>query len=203
MLVIDDSEFDRRRLHRLAGDFPVPVRFVETAGLAELGPALDSDVYDVILLDYHLADGDGVDALHQIREHGKNGQCPVIILTGDDTSEVAVKALKTGADDYIAKERLIAADLKRRIDAAIQSRADLALETVGARISQAQIQRYTDILQPKLASVIRDLRKARGALEGKEHCAPDDLKNIERQCIQMWAALLDPDDAARTQEFHH
>ncbi|MBN1447320.1 MAG: sigma-54-dependent Fis family transcriptional regulator [Bacteroidetes bacterium] len=56
---------------------------------------------DLILLDHLLADGTGLDVLEHIHAHATH--VAVIMITAVDTSDVAVKAMKLGAMDYITK----------------------------------------------------------------------------------------------------
>jgi PAS domain S-box-containing protein len=65
--------------------------------------------FDVILLDYALGAKTGLDLLEQLRENGV--ATPVIFLTGHGDEEIAVRALKAGAVDYLSKARLNAASL--------------------------------------------------------------------------------------------
>lgn len=60
---------------------------------------LNYDV-DVILLDYLLVNSTGLEVLEEIK---KITEIPVIIITGQGSEEVAVKAMKLGASDYIVK----------------------------------------------------------------------------------------------------
>ena len=55
---------------------------------------------DLILLDLGLPDGDGQDVLKKLREWYQN---PVIILSVKSTEEEIVKALDSGANDYLTK----------------------------------------------------------------------------------------------------
>ncbi|MDZ7756038.1 response regulator transcription factor [Rhodohalobacter sp.] len=68
------------------------------------------DDYDMIILDLGLPDGDGYEVCKNIR--GKNVTTPVLILSGEQETDVKVKCLKVGADDYLTKpfntEELIA-----------------------------------------------------------------------------------------------
>jgi DNA-binding NtrC family response regulator len=57
---------------------------------------------DVVMLDIHLGeDKNGIDILNEI--HTNNIDTQVIMLTGDDTAETAIKAMKIGAADYLTK----------------------------------------------------------------------------------------------------
>lgn len=69
-----------------------------------------NDDYDMIILDLGLPDGDGYEVCKNIRE--KNVATPVLILSGEQETDVKVKCLRVGADDYLTKpfntEELIA-----------------------------------------------------------------------------------------------
>jgi two-component system copper resistance phosphate regulon response regulator CusR len=57
--------------------------------------------FDLVILDLGLPDRDGIDVLHDIREH--DNSTPVIILTARDSVTDTVGGLEAGADDYVAK----------------------------------------------------------------------------------------------------
>ncbi|MDR2341495.1 MAG: homeostatic response regulator transcription factor HsrA [Campylobacteraceae bacterium] len=57
--------------------------------------------YDLVLADWMLPDGDGVDLVNVIKQ--KTSKTAVIILSAKDDKDSEVKALKAGADDYIKK----------------------------------------------------------------------------------------------------
>ncbi len=58
-------------------------------------------VYDAILLDIMLPDGDGVDVLKQI--HKISPGVPIIMITGVKDIEIASECMRNGATDYITK----------------------------------------------------------------------------------------------------
>ncbi|WP_267524484.1 homeostatic response regulator transcription factor HsrA [Campylobacter sp. MG1] len=57
--------------------------------------------YDLVLTDWMLPDGDGVDLIYTVKQ--KSARTSVIILSAKDDKDSEVKALKSGADDYIKK----------------------------------------------------------------------------------------------------
>jgi two-component system OmpR family response regulator/two-component system response regulator QseB len=75
------------------------VDWVRDGRSAELG--LDTQVYDLVLLDLGLPNKPGLDVLARYRRHG--GQAPVLIITARDATADRVKGLDTGADDYLVK----------------------------------------------------------------------------------------------------
>lgn len=84
---------------------------VTTADNATDGENMAEDInYDMIVLDLGLPDGDGYEVCKNLR--GKSISTPVLILSGEQETNVKVKCLKVGADDYLTKpfntEELIA-----------------------------------------------------------------------------------------------
>ncbi len=57
--------------------------------------------YDLVLTDWMLPDGDGVDLISLVKQKAPRTACVVISAKDDKDSEI--KALKAGADDYIKK----------------------------------------------------------------------------------------------------
>ncbi|WP_394762527.1 response regulator transcription factor [Phenylobacterium sp.] len=81
---------------------------IELAGLYD---------YDVILLDLELADMTGLDVLRAIR--GKKVLTPVIVVTASADVETKVRALSSGADDFICKP-FHKAEMAARINAVVR-----------------------------------------------------------------------------------
>ncbi len=99
LLLIEDSTRLRSALEnglRKAG------YAVDTAkdGRDGLWMALEVE-YDVIVLDLMLPGVDGLSALRQLRERGRNTH--ILILSAKDTVEDRVQGLRCGADDYLVK----------------------------------------------------------------------------------------------------
>jgi DNA-binding response OmpR family regulator len=75
---------------------------VDQAGTGEEAIALAAaHEYDAIVLDLGLPDRDGLLVLQAIRRGGRT--TPVLVLTGATDSEMTVRALDSGADDYLRK----------------------------------------------------------------------------------------------------
>jgi len=73
--------------------------------------------FDVILLDWRLPDGSGVDWLRQLRaQRGEHEQTPVLLLTARDSLSDRIEGLDAGADDYLVKPFQLA-ELAARIRA--------------------------------------------------------------------------------------
>ncbi len=61
---------------------------------------LDFD-FDLVLSDFNILGFDGFQVLEMVRKN--NPETPVIIVTGTGSEEIAVQAMKMGADDYVIK----------------------------------------------------------------------------------------------------
>jgi PAS domain S-box-containing protein len=81
---------------------------------------LEQREFDVILLDLGLPDSQGFDTL--VRVKGKSAKYPIIILTGLDSEDVAIKSLREGAQDYLVKGEINARILGKAIHYAIERR---------------------------------------------------------------------------------
>ncbi|WP_280225794.1 response regulator transcription factor [Nocardia farcinica] len=73
---------------------------------------LDHRGYDAVILDLGLPDGDGLQALRQLREVSS---VPVLILTARSDERSVVRGLRGGADDYLVKPPRIA-ELMARLE---------------------------------------------------------------------------------------
>jgi len=62
---------------------------------------VESEIYDVVILDRMLPEKEGVQVLKEIRAKGI--KTPVLLLTAKDTVEDKVEGLDAGADDYLVK----------------------------------------------------------------------------------------------------
>jgi CheY-like chemotaxis protein len=105
ILIVDDSPEDRSHAKRLltsAVDWDW--QFVEaSSGEQGLVLALSGGPFDCILIDYHLPDMDGTEFLELLRERlGDPGIAAVMIIGMGDES-IAVRAMKSGAQEYVPK----------------------------------------------------------------------------------------------------
>ncbi len=74
---------------------------VTDAGMKGVVERLEEKTPDLLLLDVSLPHNSGLQILQELKR--KEASYPIIMLTGDDTAETAVTALKLGAYDYITK----------------------------------------------------------------------------------------------------
>ena len=84
--------------------------------------------FDFVLLDYHLAQGNGLGCLRQLRVLDAN--VPIVVISGVNQPQIAAELLSAGADDFLSKENLAGEQLGRSIAAAV-ARADAFKQRLG------------------------------------------------------------------------
>ncbi len=99
ILIIDDEADIRESLETLFSmeDYTVDMAINGIEGLRRF----EKSSYDLVLLDLMMPDRSGLEVLGDIRQ--RDSETPVIMLTAYGSAEVAVKALKAGANDYFSK----------------------------------------------------------------------------------------------------
>ena len=135
ILVIDDEADIRESLETLLtldGRFDVDLASNATEGLKKL----ESGSYDLVLLDLMMPDRSGMEVLEDVRL--RDTDTPIFMITAYGSVEVAVEALKRGANDYFPKpwdnEKLLI-----EIDRMIGKRR---LEAENRQLKRALKQRY-------------------------------------------------------------
>jgi PAS domain S-box-containing protein len=118
ILVIEDDQADAELCGIALGRVPGSPYAVSRAASGDSGLAMVRDGgVDCVLLDYALPGTDGVAVLKRIRAH--DPFLPVVMLSGHGASEVAVEAIRAGAQNYIAKSMIGPDVLHEAITAAI------------------------------------------------------------------------------------
>lgn len=104
ILILEDNFMDADLSRRAIINGIDECEVVIAPTLAQARSLLESGIeFDLALLDMNLPDGNGLELLTEIRESGVN--MAVILFTSTGNEELAVAALKAGADDYIAKKQ--------------------------------------------------------------------------------------------------
>jgi len=99
----DDAMLVRRQLERDAGE-PGRFRIQHCAALREGLDHLGKGEADVLLLDLHLPDSDGIETVVRVRE--VDASVPIVVFTVAGDEGTAMGALRAGAQDYLVKDEL-------------------------------------------------------------------------------------------------
>jgi signal transduction histidine kinase len=211
VLVIEDNAGDVRLVTELLRDerhaFEIASRDTLGRGIAALG---DTAV-DLVLLDLGLPDSQGLATFQRLQEHAPH--VPVVVLTGSDDQDAALRAIQEGAQDYLVKGQVDADRLGRAIRYGIERKKSeeaqrLAFERLGEieslkvqnQLKLRLISEATHELNTPLTPLKIQLHLLRsgdlGALNGPQEKA---VAILERNLDRLRALLSDLLDVARLQ----
>jgi two-component system, NtrC family, response regulator AtoC len=117
VLIVDDEKPTREGL-RAALEDRYDVYVAEDANAATA--LLEQEHFEVLLTDFRLPNEDGMKLIARAKSLARPPIC--ILMTAYGSEELAVEAMKRGADDYIAKGRLQIDELEMRIGRALRNR---------------------------------------------------------------------------------
>ncbi len=134
LLIVDDEKSTRDGLRTALEDKFDVYAAPDAAGAWQL---LEKEPVDVLLTDLRMAGDDGLALIRKAKALPKPPVC--ILMTAYGSEDLAVEAMKQGADDYISKGRLQIDELELRIQRALRRHR---LETENEQLHQRLDQRF-------------------------------------------------------------
>ncbi|EHL29918.1 GGDEF domain-containing response regulator [Legionella drancourtii] len=118
ILLIEDSYGDAILISKvLQQALPQTHVLINTSTISDALKIVSEEEFDVALLDRTLPDTRGFSGLHSIQN--MSPRLPVIFLTGYKDEDLALEAIKQGAQDYLFKDQLDAHLIRRAIQYAV------------------------------------------------------------------------------------
>jgi two-component system, cell cycle sensor histidine kinase and response regulator CckA len=113
ILLVEDNPGDVLLLQETLSEISlVTFALVNVERLSEALKQLQTEVFDVILLDLALPDSQGLESFAKIYQQVP--LTPIVVLTGISDETTAIKAMQAGAQDYLVKGRVSGGDLLLR-----------------------------------------------------------------------------------------
>lgn len=103
ILVVDDSELDRRFVASLLKDAPYEVNFAENG--AKALDMIERQAPDLILTDLQMPEMDGLELVANVRLQAPH--VPIVLMTAHGSESIAAEALQRGAASYVPKAELV------------------------------------------------------------------------------------------------
>jgi DNA-binding NtrC family response regulator len=157
ILIVDDEPFNLDLLEQELSDLGYAVVRAET-GAAAL-TEIDKIAPDLVLLDYLMPGMNGIEVLQTIRK--TQNDLPIVMITAYGTIDLAVEAIKAGADDFITKpfdpEHLALVVRKNLERAKLRSDVQFYAEELGGR------HRLVSGNSESMRQVLSEARKAAAA----------------------------------------
>src|ERR1700758_2787458 len=98
VLYVEDDFIDQKAFQRYIKNGHSNLQYELASSVEEAKKMLADTTYDVVVTDYLLNHETGFAIIDAVKD------TPVIFITGEGDQEVAVKAMKKGAFDYLVKE---------------------------------------------------------------------------------------------------
>jgi two-component system cell cycle response regulator len=115
-LSIEDSDSDYHVIESVVKAF-VNLILLRTKTIAEGLSLLKNDPVDLVLVDFFLPDGTGMDLMRKMDAEGI--ETPVIVITGKGDEMIATQVIQAGAFDYLPKDQLSEKNLGQAINNAL------------------------------------------------------------------------------------
>jgi PAS domain S-box-containing protein len=179
ILVIEDDKIDQMAFKRFAKDENLSYDYVVAGSVSEAKTILNSEKFDIVITDYFLGDGTAFDIFDLIKD------TPIIIVTGSGDEEVAVKAMKVGAYDYLLKdpERNYLKVLPITVENAIKHKqAEEALKESLVQLSKKS--RYETIISAVTRSVHQSIN-LQDVLENAVESMSQNIDEVQHVAIYL------------------
>src|SRR5438270_3450847 len=137
VLLVEDNPGDARLILELLGEVQAQAFDLERVDrLDDALARLAHSGVDVVLLDLGLPDSQGLDTFVRARRGAPNE--PIVVISGIDDEELALEAVRSGAQDYLVKGRIEGDLLARVIRYAIErKRAEAKLTWLTLAVDQS------------------------------------------------------------------
>ena len=103
ILSLEDSDDDFEMLNAVLSDHQ-QISLSRSSSIEDALKVLKQNHFDLILLDYLLSDGNGLDFLRRMEKEGL--EIPAVVITGQGDEMIAKQVIQAGAYDYFPKNRI-------------------------------------------------------------------------------------------------
>ncbi|OBA63487.1 fused response regulator/phosphatase [Mycobacterium sp. 1100029.7] len=134
LLLVEDDRADAVLVEDLIADAVDDIRVTWAQSMAHAERELASARPDCVLLDLHLPDANGIDALDRIAKY--DATVPIVVLTGLNDENFGASAVAAGAQDYLVKGRVEPEMLRRALLYAIERKR---VEIIAADLHATQL----------------------------------------------------------------
>ncbi len=193
VLILDDERFDRHRLARMCSGLVFPCEVTAAKSLADFSDSLQEQIFGLILIDYMLPDGTGLDALDMVRLCARNLNAPTLMITGKMEEGLSTRAKSAGCSGYLQKDTLTKAMFSQAVMDALgtfmsalpATKTSFDRDEITALLRQLMLRDARDI-KPMVSRMLRQLRGMRsGNLDDEKAMRAA----IEQNCMSLWVFL--------------
>lgn len=165
ILIVEDNPTVREGLRQLLRTRGHAVQAADTAARAR--QLLAAGAFDLVVSDYRLEDGTGIDLLRRIKSDGLGGEPDFIMITAYGTIDIAVEAMRLGAWDFLTKpldSDEFRIKIEKTLDVRATRRENRRLGAENAYLREEVEERFGDIVgkSPQMLSIFQSVQKIAG-----------------------------------------
>jgi len=199
ILLLEDSQPDAELIQaELQKELGTRFSLVRVADRKSFKEKLTAFAPDLVLSDYRLPDYDGLTALNDIVTMGLD--IPFIIVTGTMDEETAAETIKSGAWDYVVKQRLY------RLPAALNQALKMKAERDQKRRAEKELResehRYRAIFENTGSATVIIEADTTISLANQKFVELSGYSREEIEGRMSWTEFVEPDWLERMREYH-
>src|SRR5882672_11848960 len=99
ILYVEDDSIDQMVFEQYMRTHEIPFDRTFASSVHEAKKILAEELFDIVISDYSLGDGNAFDIFDSVRN-----RAPIIFVTSANDLNLAVRAMRTGAYDYLVKD---------------------------------------------------------------------------------------------------
>jgi signal transduction histidine kinase len=196
ILLVEDSPTDAVLLQECLSQNGVGgFKFARAESLAEAIKRLQTEKFDVLLLDLSLPDSAGQETL--LRARAAAPHLPIVVLTGVEDETIGLEAVRQGIQDYLIKGQAYGRQTARAIRYAIErKRTETALKQ-----AEADLQRERGQLEERVMARTAELSEANRALQA-EIVHRRRVQEAHRQVLRRLSEAQETERGRFSRELH-
>ncbi|RPE71235.1 response regulator receiver domain-containing protein [Pacificibacter maritimus] len=199
ILIVDDQRLDRACLRRICNNLDFSVTICEAETLKDMSAALRHNKFDLVFLDFHMPDGNGLQAMKIIQFDPKNRYAGMVMVTGDSDTDVVINSMRNGCRDFISKDDISLESVRRATINALQ-KASLHKNLLAENAIRADIESVLEAFttqcaqefNPLLYNMLRHIRHL-SAVKKDDEAFDKTIECIENTCGRLFDFIDDID----------
>jgi putative nucleotidyltransferase with HDIG domain len=197
VLIVDDELPARKLLAAMLGEWGAQCRTAVSAD--EALKVLDAEPIDAVLADLHMPGMSGLELLTEVRP--RHPSLAFLMVTGVDDTQVAIEAMKKGADDYLVKPVRLDTTMSSLDRALAKKRLEQEVENYRRHL-ETMVAKQTEQIQSALRQIERsyeDTLEALGAaIDLRDSQTAGHSKRVAVYSTRIAKELGAPDQELRT-----
>lgn len=115
VMIVDDDIVDSELMSRTLKKSDLDASIMTAETVDEGLNHSRSNIFDIILLDYHMPNRSGLEMIAELRKETRPNNTTIVMMSTSEDQEIAIDCIKAGAQDFLIKSEINVLRLKRAI----------------------------------------------------------------------------------------